>query len=259
MPKTRHIRPGRQGPPGTRGYSLLELMVVIAITVLLTAIMFPGISAAKSSAHKLMCASNLRQLGVGTILYSGDHKDQIPGSQLAEQNRPLDQMAVTCLDTEPGAPPNRFVLDGLGLLIGGGKFGCYCDAAQCLYCPAHTSEHTYEAYEDSLELSNVLTTFEKQAWSNYHYVGHDTAPELTVTRVTLSNELLLVTDGFRTKGDYNHGNGMNRLYGDGSIEWWQDVSEEFLTILPSNPIISPELQRETFTQAWTHFEQAEHR
>lgn len=255
MPRTRHIRQGLlRSPAGTRGFSLLELMVVIAITAILTAIMFPGIHAARNSCYKLMCATHLHSLGTGITLYSSDHNDKIPTSVLSEQNRPLDQMAVTCLDPEETQVPGRFVLDGLGLLIGAGNSGCYCDAAQCLYCPSHTNTHTYERYESALQSSVLTAHFTEQVWSNYHYVGHRGQYEQFNLRARLDGNDVLVTDGFRTQADYNHGNGMNKLYGDGSIEWWQDVDEGFFNILPTEPEDSPDMQRALFTQAWEHFE-----
>ena len=247
-----------------RGFSLLELVVVIAITALLTAIMFPGLNTARNTAHKLMCASNLRQIGTGIILYSNDHRDRIPGSFMAEQNRPFDQMAITIPDPEGQPGHNRFVLDGLGLLIGGSNFGCYCDAAECMFCPSHANGHTFEQYERTLETTNFLLTFEEQVWANYQYVGQrsttegpDGTPSDTVH--FLDDEDLLVTDGFRTKDDFNHVQGMNKLYGDGSISWWQDVENSFYNELPVTPLLSADEQLSCFERAWYEFQQNDRR
>ena len=57
-----------------RGFSLLELVVVLTITAILTALLFPGMRAARDSAHRLICASNMRQLGMGTITYAMDYE-----------------------------------------------------------------------------------------------------------------------------------------------------------------------------------------
>lgn len=59
-----------------RAFTLLELLVVVAVIGLLTSILFPSLLAARRSARTATCASNLRQLGVGWSMYA----DQSNGS-----------------------------------------------------------------------------------------------------------------------------------------------------------------------------------
>ena len=57
-----------------RAFTLVELLVVIAIIALLAALLLPALSAAKAKAKQSGCMSNLRQLALGTQMYSGDNK-----------------------------------------------------------------------------------------------------------------------------------------------------------------------------------------
>jgi len=61
-----------------RGFTLIELMVVIAIIALLLAILLPALGAAKNSTRRLACATNLKQIGVGLQRYLGRHNDRYP-------------------------------------------------------------------------------------------------------------------------------------------------------------------------------------
>jgi prepilin-type N-terminal cleavage/methylation domain-containing protein/prepilin-type processing-associated H-X9-DG protein len=61
-----------------RGFTLIELLVVIAIIAILAAILFPVFARARENARRTSCASNLKQLGIGLMMYAQDNDETLP-------------------------------------------------------------------------------------------------------------------------------------------------------------------------------------
>lgn len=61
-----------------RGFSLIELLVVVAIISVLLAILMPSLNGARRQARATVCASNLRQFGVAIYTYWTDWNGRVP-------------------------------------------------------------------------------------------------------------------------------------------------------------------------------------
>lgn len=165
------------GLRGRSAFSLVELLVVIALLALLLSILLPALSQTRHQARRAACAANLRQVGVAVHLYAQDFDDTIP---FGPSGRPVTGSnfytvtgnVTSLLSLEDGAPV------GLGLLLKD-----YVSHQQMVFfCPG--ADQPSEARE---QLARVGTG---QAQSDYYY-RHASVALLTGTpdtsHVRLSN------------------------------------------------------------------------
>lgn len=63
-----------------KGFTLVEMLVVIAVVAILAALLLPVLSAAKAKAQQTACANNLRQINLGVRIYSDGANDTSPSA-----------------------------------------------------------------------------------------------------------------------------------------------------------------------------------
>ena len=63
---------------GMHAFSLIELLVVMAIATTMLAVLMPAVTAARRGARLTVCATNLSQIGAGIHTYAADMEGCIP-------------------------------------------------------------------------------------------------------------------------------------------------------------------------------------
>lgn len=86
---------------GRGGFTLMELLLVVAMIGILTSMLMPVLAKAKSRAQAVRCLNNLRQWGLSLQLYTAENEDRIPRDGLDDQG--LYAVDTTMVDG-PGSP-----------------------------------------------------------------------------------------------------------------------------------------------------------
>jgi len=217
---------GRRG-----GFSLIELLVVLSIAALLMALLMPNFIRLREAARQAACASNLHQTGLAISLYVDEYGERLPSSVFSgrEDGRGRRARPSEMIFANLGASkkPGSMGWDGLGWLYGTGLI----KSPQVFYCPSHTGSHPFERYADGW--ANAGTQLVE---INYHY-RRDIDDEILSSKsvdffMIRFSEEPIVTDGMRTKQDFNHVVGTNVLRIDSVVRWFDDKDGQIYADLP---------------------------
>ncbi len=136
-----------QSSPRRSGFTLIELLVVIAIIAILAAILFPVFQKVRENARRASCESNLKQLSLAVIQYTGDYDEKYPiGNPYAGD--PYDTWNI---DFGGWGIPCK---DGDDCLVWDNSLLPYTKSFQIAECPSSTSIFNLYGYGPGVPATN---------------------------------------------------------------------------------------------------------
>ena len=190
-----------------KNFTLVELMVVMAIIIILIAMLMPALQKAREKTKQIACVNNLKQGGLGLMAYANDYKGILP--RLIR----LDGTVVDC-NTNSIEAPNMF----LGGWVGFGQLYKlkYIESGRILYCPSDTGT--------GFGMTSCLGSSATTLISSYMY--RDNCEWNHCKLYDISQKAawgwLLASDNFTSPQRLFHKNSVNILFADGRVKMWQN-------------------------------------
>jgi prepilin-type N-terminal cleavage/methylation domain-containing protein/prepilin-type processing-associated H-X9-DG protein len=202
-------------PVVRKGFTLIELLVVVAIISLLVSILLPSLNKAKSLAKRVVCASNLKQIGVAIRIYLVDSKGVYPA---AVRDGAISGFPVVWAGRTEPVPG----------ILGYGSWSeeqYFQENANIIVrCPANTSTGL-SGRINYICNDNIMPDSRADPWGHSDWVNE--------FQIKDSSEIIILADkriGFHVAmiayddntliGDY-HSGGSNLMFMDSSVQWME--------------------------------------
>ena len=224
-----------------KAFTLVELLVVIGIIAILIGILLPTLTRAKEAANRTACLSNLRQLGMGVVQYSVNHKGYVPIGYMILSSHVFSMNTTANFNRSSGYGPIM-----LGYLV---SSGIIKKDGRAYYCPSETNtQWEYNGEGDSLTslISANPWPFDPPGTNRETRFGYSSRPAVgwvmpppgvgtgqvqkfktpadkptTMVKLTsLKNKAILADANFTPKHmDTRHKKGVNVFYANGGAKW----------------------------------------
>ena len=183
-------------------YTLVELLMVIAIIAVLAAILFPAFARARENARRASCQSNLKQISMGAMQYIQDYDEHFP---LGLTTEGLNSYSTSFDLLQP-----------------------YLKSPQVGICPSDTDPPSVNLH---LPGSKPVSYTANVRVTTAPFLGEDPPP--SIAAVGQSARLPLIWDAVNTSMDplpdvkvmRRHMDGANCLFADGHVKWVKERPE----------------------------------
>lgn len=209
-------------------FTLVELLAVIAIIGILAALVLGGLGKVRQMARAASCQSNLRQIGVATLLYTQDNNGSLPGQAAAANHAGLTSGSPAWVSTSGGW--NRLathLASYVGTPVPANKSDSFL--VQPFVCPGFAASLPEGVHNSNAAIYALTAVAIEDAGRPF---GNSTStprvPSLKLQKIPNPSRVYMMTDVDREMRPSNttwvmpgkpvHGSKRNRLFFDGHVQ-----------------------------------------
>ena len=249
----RLIKRARTVRADPRGFTLIEILVVVAIVAMLVSILLPSLSLAREQSRRAVCLSNLHQSGLGFSMYSIDYRQLLPSRDHFAYNikgpknvcKPDGTWTTITAWINYGPLYGRYVGKDLHIfycpgniqysyedpdhgaatffdLSGGTTFGGYIYAIPLMptTCPRETAKGVYPTQiGNGVDVPGISPLYAAWADNKVTTSGYD--PRRRILQALLADDVISSYGGVGM-GEFVHKTGYNVLFSDYHAKWVPD-------------------------------------
>lgn len=204
-------------------------MVVISVLI---GIMLPSLAVVKETTQRVVCSSNVRQLGLGVSMFADDNDGLLPKSTFLNRRFGRLPSEMTRLRISSNSSFSSRIADGqtgVATWDGLGRLfdGEYLETQGIFYCPSHNGQHTLESQLEAWNSQN------RDILGNYQYRGEGPDGDRRLFQI-IPRRTSIISDSIRSEEDLNHDAGMNVLRADLAVFWFSELDDQVLALLRSH-------------------------